>query len=105
MNLAARYFSVLICFTSLKIAGKTGQEAFIITENDEVFACGLNYSCCLGLGKEGPQIEPTRVPELCFKNVIGKLAACIRSRNKVIRPTEGSTKKLFQKPIILRFSC
>lgn len=80
-------------------AGTTGQEAFIITENDEVFACGLNYSGCLGLGKQGPQIEPMRVPELCHKNVKGKLVEssyfvkpfngifentlCIRSRNRM----------------------
>lgn len=53
-------------------AGRTGQEAFIVTEDDEVFACGPNYSGCLGLEKEGLQIEPVRVPELCHKKVVGE---------------------------------
>lgn len=65
---------ILICYTYVEILGKTGQEALIITEKDEVFACGSNYSYCLGTGKVGPQIEPVKVSELCYKNVKGKLA-------------------------------
>lgn len=70
----------------LENAGKTGQEAFIITKNDEVFACGPNYSHCLGLEKKGPQIEPIIVPQLCHKNVKGKLAVCYFEPSYFIKP-------------------
>lgn len=56
-------------------AGETGQEVFIITENDDVFACGPNHSGCLVFPEEEVgSLTPVKVPELCGKNIKGKLA-------------------------------
>lgn len=56
-------------------AGKTGHEALIVTDEDEVFACGTNLCGCLGLENDGPQAEPVKIPELSNKEVKGKSVA------------------------------
>lgn len=53
--------------------GKTGHEALMVTDEDEVFACGSNFGGCLGLETPGPRTEPALIPELSEKKVKGEL--------------------------------
>lgn len=60
-------------YVCMCITGSTGLEALIITDDDEVLACGKNMLGCLGLGNEECQVEPVPVPELSKKQVKGEL--------------------------------
>lgn len=67
--------SRLIIHSIFSSTGSTGHEALMVTDEDEVFACGLNFEGCLGLITAGPHIEPALIPELCKKKVKGELAS------------------------------
>lgn len=55
----------LIC-----VFGSAGNEAIIVTKDDDVFAIGSNASSCLGIGEPASGLEPRRVEQLCNKNVM-----------------------------------
>lgn len=53
--------------------GTAGLEALIITDEDEVLACGKNEEGCLGLDNEAFQVAPVNIPELEKQKVKGEL--------------------------------
>lgn len=53
------------------VFGSSGNEALIITKDDQFFALGSNCSGCLGLGDSTGVLEPKKVETLCGKNVKG----------------------------------
>lgn len=53
------------------VFGNSGNEAMIVTKDDDVFAIGSNCSGCLGLGDVLSCLEPRRVEQLCRKNIVG----------------------------------
>ncbi|XP_054155256.1 RCC1 and BTB domain-containing protein 1-like [Oppia nitens] len=57
------------------IFGESGNEVIIVTKDDNVFAFGYNKYGCLGLGHNNPIQEPTRLEELCYKE-IASIAYC-----------------------------
>uniref|UniRef100_T1IZ19 acetylcholinesterase n=1 Tax=Strigamia maritima TaxID=126957 RepID=T1IZ19_STRMM len=63
------------CFIStIRIAcvfGSSGNEALVITVDDDVFALGSNCSSCLGLGDSHGRLEPFKVEALCRKFIKG----------------------------------
>ena len=58
---------------SLKIAcvfGSAGNEAIVVTRDDDVYALGSNGSSCLGVGDAQSCLHPRKVEALCKKNVV-----------------------------------
>lgn len=58
--------------SSVKIAcvfGSSGNEAIVVTAQDDVFAFGSNCSGCLGLGDSHGNLEPRKVETLCKKRI------------------------------------
>nr|CAD7459960.1 unnamed protein product [Timema tahoe] len=53
------------------VYGNLGNEAILVTKNDEVFSMGSNSSGCLGLGDLRSTLNPKRVDSLCHKRVKG----------------------------------
>lgn len=51
------------------VFGSSGNEALILTDDDQVFAIGSNCSGCLGVGDTVSGLEPRRVDILCGKKV------------------------------------
>ncbi|XP_013780686.1 RCC1 and BTB domain-containing protein 1-like [Limulus polyphemus] len=51
------------------VFGSSGNEAIIVTKDDEVFALGSNCSGCLGLGDSHGSLEPKKVVSLCKKGI------------------------------------
>ena len=49
------------------VFGNLGNEAILITDNDEVFALGSNGAGCLGLGDMSSTLEPKKVEALSGK--------------------------------------
>jgi len=49
--------------------GTAGNEALLVTRDDDVYAVGSNASSCLGLGEPLSGLEPRRIDQLCKKNV------------------------------------
>ena len=47
--------------------GNLGNEALIVTRDDEVFALGSNGAGCLGLGDMHSTLAPKQVEPLCYK--------------------------------------
>lgn len=59
--------------TSLRIAcvfGSAGNEAIVVTKDDDVYALGSNSSSCLGVGDAQSCLHPRKVEALCKKNVV-----------------------------------
>jgi len=54
----------------VSVFGTTGSEVLIVTNDDFVYAFGDNRKGCLGLGISSRILEPTKVVELCEKNII-----------------------------------
>ena len=55
---------------SLKLVlvfGSSGNEAIVVTHDDEVFSLGCNNHGCLGVGDTKSSLEPRKVKELCNK--------------------------------------
>ena len=52
---------------SFDILGNLGNEALIVTRDDEVFALGSNGAGCLGLGDMHSTLAPKQVEPLCYK--------------------------------------
>lgn len=46
----------------------------IVTDEEEVLACGTNMFSCLGLENDARQVKPVTIPELGKKKVKGKLS-------------------------------
>lgn len=58
---------------SLRIAcvfGSAGNEALVVTRDDDVYALGSNGSSCLGVGDAQSCLHPRKVEELCKKNMV-----------------------------------
>lgn len=58
---------------TLRIAcvfGSAGNEALVVTRDDEVYALGSNGSSCLGVGDAQSCLHPRKVEALCKKNVV-----------------------------------
>uniref|UniRef100_A0A1B6FAI1 BTB domain-containing protein n=1 Tax=Cuerna arida TaxID=1464854 RepID=A0A1B6FAI1_9HEMI len=53
------------------VYGSLGNEALLITRDDEVYAIGPNTAGCLGLGNLQSTLTPKKVEVLCGKNVVG----------------------------------
>lgn len=53
------------------VYGNVGNEALMITKDDEVFAVGSNGAGCLGLGDMVSTLFPKKVEPLCSKGVVG----------------------------------
>ena len=47
------------------VFGSTGNEALVVTHEDEVYALGSNSSSCLGLGDLKSSFQPRKVDTLC----------------------------------------
>ena len=54
----------------VSVFGGAGNEAIIVTRDDDVFSLGSNCSSCLGLGDMQSGLEPRRVDVLCQKKVL-----------------------------------
>ncbi|XP_006000619.1 RCC1 and BTB domain-containing protein 1 isoform X1 [Latimeria chalumnae] len=52
------------------VFGTSGNEAFYVTNNDEVFVLGLNCSNCLGTGDNQSTIVPKKIEGLSKKKII-----------------------------------
>lgn len=61
---------ILIDFNPL--IGSLGNEAVIVTKDDDVYALGFNGSGCLGVGDQNSTMEPRKIEPLCQKKVKGK---------------------------------
>ena len=59
----------LASLTKACVFGGAGNEAIVITCNDELFALGSNGSSCLGVGDAQSCLHPRRVDALCKKNI------------------------------------
>lgn len=53
------------------VFGSSGNEALVVTSNDDVYALGSNSSGCLGLGDTHGSLEPRKVDALCRKGIQG----------------------------------
>lgn len=56
--------------TKACVYGSSGNEALMVTSEDEVYAVGSNCSTCLGLGDCQSTLQPRKVEHLCGKKVI-----------------------------------
>lgn len=55
-------------FQQIKLAavfGSTGNEALIVTQEDEVYSLGSNANGCLGVGDCNSTLLPRKVSQLC----------------------------------------
>ncbi|XP_071517707.1 RCC1 and BTB domain-containing protein 1-like isoform X1 [Panulirus ornatus] len=53
------------------VFGSLGNEAVIVTKDDDVYALGFNGSGCLGVGDQNSTMEPRKIEPLCQKKVKG----------------------------------
>uniref|UniRef100_A0A9L0SAC6 RCC1 and BTB domain containing protein 1 n=1 Tax=Equus caballus TaxID=9796 RepID=A0A9L0SAC6_HORSE len=51
------------------VFGTSANEALYVTDNDEVFVFGLNYSNCLGTGDNQSTLIPKKLEALCGKKI------------------------------------
>ncbi|EHB06103.1 RCC1 and BTB domain-containing protein 1 [Heterocephalus glaber] len=51
------------------VFGTSANEALYVTDNDEVFVFGLNYSNCLGTGDNQSTLVPKKLEALCGKKI------------------------------------
>ncbi|XP_077527019.1 RCC1 and BTB domain-containing protein 1-like isoform X1 [Haemaphysalis longicornis] len=51
------------------VFGSSGNEALMVTQDDDVYALGSNSSGCLGLGDTHRSLEPRRVDSLCRRGL------------------------------------
>ncbi|GAB6029092.1 RCC1 and BTB domain-containing protein 2 [Chamberlinius hualienensis] len=56
-------------FKLVCVFGISGNEALILTKDDQVYALGSNSSGCLGLQECTGVLEPKKIDELCNKNI------------------------------------
>ena len=62
-----------ITVSSFLFSSNLGNEAIVVTKNDEVFAVGSNVAGCLGLGDLQSTLMPKKVEALCSKGVKGMI--------------------------------
>lgn len=62
----------VVKFKLVCVFGSSGNEALIVSQDDQVYSLGSNCSGCLGLGDTVGVLEPKIVEELCGKNIKGK---------------------------------
>lgn len=51
------------------VFGSSGNEALMVTQDDDVYAVGSNSNGCLGLGDTHGTLEPRRVSDLCQRSI------------------------------------
>lgn len=51
------------------VFGTSANEALYVTDSDEVFVFGLNYSNCLGTGDNQSTLVPKKLDALCGKKI------------------------------------
>lgn len=51
------------------VFGTSANEALYVTDSDEVFVFGLNYSSCLGTGDNHSTLVPKKLEALCGKKI------------------------------------
>ncbi|KAF6084798.1 RCC1 and BTB domain containing protein 1 [Phyllostomus discolor] len=51
------------------VFGTSANEALYVTDSDEVFVFGLNYSNCLGTGDNQSTLIPKKLEALCGKKI------------------------------------
>lgn len=59
-------------FICIFCAGNRGNEALLVTVDDEVYALGSNAHGCLGLGNQQGTLFPQCVEQLCGKGIQSK---------------------------------
>ena len=59
------------------VFGSAGNEAILVTHEDEVFALGSNCSSCLGLGDSKSSLQPRKVESLCKQGTPQTLCAIV----------------------------
>ncbi|XP_078613708.1 RCC1 and BTB domain-containing protein 1-like isoform X1 [Branchiostoma floridae x Branchiostoma japonicum] len=52
------------------VFGSSGNEAIVITQDDDVYALGSNCSSCLGVGDAQSGLEPRKIDILCKKKIV-----------------------------------
>ena len=62
--------TVLSSAQLLSVFGTNGNEAFILTNNDEVFALGTNVNYCLGLASCQSTLKVKKVDKLSKINIV-----------------------------------
>lgn len=55
-----------VCLSSC-CPGNLGNEALLVTRDDEVFALGSNGAGCLGQGDMHSSLQPKQIEPLCYK--------------------------------------
>lgn len=60
----------LASFRIACVFGSAGNEALVVTRDDDVYALGSNGSSCLGVGDAQSCLHPRKVEALCKKNVV-----------------------------------
>lgn len=70
------YVELGTCFHSmLTFSGSSGNEALLITRDDDVYALGPNTAGCLGVGNLQSTLAPKKIDVLCGKKVKGLYCA------------------------------
>ena len=52
------------------VFGQVGNEALVVTYDDEVFAIGSNGAGCHGVGDMNSSLKPRKIETLCQKNLV-----------------------------------
>ena len=56
----------------VSVFGSLGNEAIVVTHDDEVYSLGSNTNGCLGLGDTKSSFSPRKIKELCKKGILNK---------------------------------
>ncbi|PVD18761.1 hypothetical protein C0Q70_21313 [Pomacea canaliculata] len=61
---------ILNSIKKICVYGSSGNEAIIVTIEDDIYAIGSNCSSCLGLGDTHSSFEPRKIEALCRKGIV-----------------------------------
>ncbi len=56
---------------SLNLSGSLGNEAIIVTKDEDVYSLGANVAGCLGLNDQASSLVPRKVENLCGLGIRG----------------------------------
>ena len=54
------------------VFGSSGNEAVVVTHDNEVYSLGSNNNGCLGLGDTKSSFSPRKIKALCKKGILNK---------------------------------
>ncbi len=54
------------------VFGSSGNEAVLVTHDDEVYSLGSNNNGCLGLSDTKSSFSPQKIKELCKKGILDR---------------------------------